>query len=42
VLGFVVSVGGRSHPLTPRTGRRVQYASITGGIWGGEFAGGHR
>jgi hypothetical protein len=42
VLGFVVFVGGRSDDPLTRTGRRVQYASITGGIWGREFAGGCR
>ena len=42
VPGFVVFVGGGRMIHCPRTGRRVQCASISGGIWGREFVGGCR
>jgi hypothetical protein len=42
VLGVVVFVGGRSNdPLIPNR-PAVQYAALTRGIWGREFAGGCR
>ena len=40
VLGFVSSSAGGRMIHSSRTSRRVQYATITRGIWGREFAGG--